>query len=91
MRKYFVLVGLLLLTAGLALAQDFPKVETSPAFMYIRTPSLSTSVPATDQNVSQSFNCAGGGGTLAYNVTSLIGIAADLGGCKYFGQTIPLD
>ncbi|MGB7942238.1 MAG: outer membrane beta-barrel protein [Terriglobales bacterium] len=87
MRKYFVLVSLLLLTAGLALAQDFPKVETSPAFMYIRTP-VSFTIPG-GPSVSQSFNCAGGGGTLAVNLTSLIGLAADLGGCKYFGQTIP--
>ena len=87
MRKYFVLVGLLLLTAGSALAQDFPKVETSPAFMYIRTPISFTTPGGT--SVSQSFNCAGGGGTLAYNFSKLIGIAADLGGCKYFGQTIP--
>jgi opacity protein-like surface antigen len=84
MSKYFVLVGLVLLSVSAALAQDaeFPKVETSPAFMYIRTP-VSTA------NYSASFNCAGGGGTLAYNFSSLIGIAADLGGCKYFGQTIP--
>jgi len=91
MRKYFVVVGLLLLTAGLALAQDFPKVETSPQFMYIRTP-ISFSFNNGEggvTSVNQSFNCAGGGGTLQYNVTSLIGIAADLGGCKYFGQTIP--
>lgn len=80
MRKYSVLVGLLLLTAGSALAQgEFPKVETAPAFMFIRTPIG-----------GQSFNCAGGGGTLAYNVTSLIGIAADLGGCKIFGNTLGL-
>jgi|SRR5208283_401411 len=87
MRRYFVLVGLLLLTAGLALAQDYPKVETSPAFMYIRTP-ISFTIPG-GPSVSQSFNCAGGGGTLAVNFSSLIGFAADLGGCKYFGQTIP--
>jgi opacity protein-like surface antigen len=87
MRKYFVLVGLLLLAAGSALAQDFPKVETSPAFMYIRTP-ISFNTPG-GTSVSQSFNCAGGGGTLAYNFTSALGVAADLGGCKYFGQTIP--
>lgn len=86
MRNYFVVVGLFLLTAGAALGQDFPKVETSPAFMYIRTP---VSFNANGTSVSQSFNCAGGGGTLAYNLTSAIGIAADLGGCKYFGQTIP--
>ena len=45
MRKSIVLAGLLLLTAGLALAQDFPKVETSLAFMYIRTP-VSFAIPA---------------------------------------------
>jgi opacity protein-like surface antigen len=87
MRNYFVVVGLLLLTAGFAAAQDFPKVETSPAFMYIRTP-ISFNTPG-GASISQSFNCAGGGGTLAYNFTSVIGFAADLGGCKYFGQTIP--
>ena len=79
MRKYFVLAGLILLTAGTAVAQDFPRVETAPAFMYIRTPVG-----------GQSFNCAGGGGTLAYNVSSVVGIAADLGGCKIFGNTLGL-
>jgi len=78
MRKSAVLAGLLLLTAGSALAQgEFPKVETSPAFMFIRTPIA-----------GQSFNCAGGGGTIAYNVTKLVGIAADMGGCKIFGNTL---
>jgi hypothetical protein len=79
MRRHFVLMGLILFTVGGALAQEFPKVETSPAFMYIRTPIA-----------GQSFNCAGGGGTLAVNLTSLLGIAADLGGCKIFGNTIGL-
>jgi len=80
MRKCFVLVGLLLLTAGWALAQgEYPTVETSPAFMFIRTPVA-----------GQSFNCAGGGGTIAYNVTKLLGIAADLGGCRIFGNTLGL-
>jgi len=86
MRKCFVLMGLLLMFAASALAQDFPKVETSPAFMYIRTP---VSFSGSGVNVSASFNCAGGGGTLAYNFTSALGFAADLGGCKYFGQTVP--
>jgi Outer membrane protein beta-barrel domain len=78
MRKYFVLVGLLLLTAASALAQDsdFPKVETSPSFMYIRT------VPPGNL---QDVNCAGAGGTIAYNFTSLLGLAFDGGGCKIFG------
>jgi opacity protein-like surface antigen len=94
MRRYFVLVGLLLLTAGSALAQgEFPTVETSPAFMFIRTSPNFThafNVGGTQITGSNDFNCAGGGGTLAYNVSSLLGIAADLGGCKFFGNTIGL-
>jgi opacity protein-like surface antigen len=84
MRKSLVLVGLLLLTAGLALAQDFPKVETSPAFMYIRTsPNFTNAFVVNGQTFTgNSYNCVVGGGTLAYNFTSMIGLAADLGGCK---------
>jgi hypothetical protein len=90
MRKCFVLVGLILVAAGSALAQDdsFPKVETSPAFMFIRTPTSFT-VPNGGPSFSESLNCAGGGGTFAYNFTSVLGLAADLGGCKYFGETVP--
>jgi opacity protein-like surface antigen len=77
MTKYFVLLGSLLLVAGSALAQgDFPKVETSPAFMYIHV---------TPPGQGNGVNCAGAGGTFAYNMTSMLGIAADLGGCKIFG------
>src|SRR5882762_322341 len=77
MRKSFVVAGLLLLTTGSALAQgEFPKVETAPAFMFIHT---------TPPGAGQGVNCAGGGGTLAYNLTSMLGIAADLGGCRIFG------
>jgi hypothetical protein len=89
MCKYRAQVALILLAVGTALAQDntYPKVETSPAFMFIRTPTSFTAPNGTKFN--ESFNCAGGGGTFAYNFTSLLGIAADLGGCKYFGETIP--
>jgi opacity protein-like surface antigen len=99
MRKYFVLVGVIVLTAGAALSQEFPKVETSPAFMFIRSspnltnaytiipPGGGTPVAITGSN---NFNCAGGGGTIAYNVSSLLGIAMDLGGCKIFGNTVGL-
>jgi opacity protein-like surface antigen len=96
MRKYFVLVGVLVMIAVSALAQEFPKVETSPAFMFIRNkPNLNNlfviQPPAGGPPQvlgSNSFNCAGGGGTIAYNLTSMLGIAADMGGCKYFGNTI---
>src|SRR6266581_4449283 len=95
MRRYFVLVGLLLLTVGSALAQgEFPKVETSAAFMFVRSnPNLSnafTGPSGTTVTGTNNFNCAGGGGTLAYNLTSMLGIAADLGGCRFFGNTLGL-
>jgi len=88
-----VVLGIVLLFGTTVFAQDYPKVETSPAFMYIHTPTSFT-VPllapvAPGESFSQSFNCVGGGGTFAYNVSSVVGIAADLGGCKYIGQTIP--
>ena len=79
MRRSLVLAGFLLLTAGTALAQqDYPTVETAPAFMYIRTASPFQGV--------NDFNCVGGGGTFAYNFSSLIGVAADLGGCKVLNE-----
>jgi len=76
MRKSMILAAMLLIAAGTAVAQDYPKIETSPAFMYIRYS------PGGD---TQNFNCFGGGGTIAYNVTAMIGIAADMGGCKLNG------
>jgi opacity protein-like surface antigen len=96
MRKYLVVAGLILLTAGAALSQEFPKVETSPAFMYIRTnPNLTNAFlvvppgggPPQQVTLTKDLNCAGGGGTIAYNVTSLLGLAMDMGGCKIFGNT----
>ena len=83
MRRFSVLAGLLLFTAGGALAQDYPKIETAPAFMYIRTSSGINPFVLNGRLISpQPLNCVGGGGTFAYNASSLIGIAADLGGCK---------
>jgi opacity protein-like surface antigen len=93
MQRLFVLAGLLLFTAGSALAQDFPRIETSPAFMYIRmSPNLTNTFLVNGQVVtgSKGINCAGGGGTIQYNVTSLVGIAADLGGCKVFSNAYGL-
>lgn len=78
MRSSCVIGGLLLGLAGTAFAQDdYPKVETAPGFSYQHnSPVLGG---------SQGFNCAGGGGTVAYNMTSMFGLAADLSGCKAFG------
>jgi len=75
-RSAFVL-GLVLLFGSVAFAQDYPKLETSPAFMYIRTPTSFT-IPAgapdgiAGTSFNESFNCAGAGGTIAYNVSSVV-------------------
>lgn len=86
-------LGIILLLGTAAFAQDYPKVETSPAFMFIHTP-VSFTVPLTSPvdpgaSFSAAFNCVGGGGTIAYNFSSVVGLAADMGGCKYVGNTIP--
>jgi opacity protein-like surface antigen len=68
----------LLLAAGTAFAQeDYAKFEMAPGFSYQHNGAV--------LGGTQSFNCAGGGSTMAYNVTSMLGIAADLSGCKVFG------
>lgn len=80
MRGLIVFAGGLLLACGTAAADDsdnYPRVETAPAFTYVHnSPVLGG---------SQSFNCYGFGGTIAYNFTSLVGLAADLGGCRVAG------
>src|SRR5271165_3233282 len=78
--RSFVLAGVILLAAGAAVAQDFPRVETSPGFMYLHNTPFAGG--------PNGINCAGGGGTIAVNVTSAIGLAADLGFCKIFGTNI---
>jgi opacity protein-like surface antigen len=76
--RTLVFAGLFLCVAGTAVAQDdFPKVEMAPAFSYQHNSPVFGG--------SQGFNCAGGGSTAAYNVTSMFGIAMDLSGCKIFG------
>jgi len=82
-----IVLGIVLLFGRVAFAQDYPKIETAPGFMYIRTVPQSNAFTVPGAVIlTHSVNCAGGGGTLAYNVSSLVGIAADLGGCKVFSN-----
>jgi opacity protein-like surface antigen len=76
-QRSFVFAAGLLLSAGLAVAQDFPKLEMAPGFSYQHNSAVAGG--------SQAFNCAGGGSTIAYNLTSMFGLAMDLSGCKMFG------
>jgi opacity protein-like surface antigen len=77
--RTLIFAGTLLLAGGAAVAQDgsYGRWETSPEFTYVHTSPV--------LGGAQSFNCAGAGGTFAYNLNSLLGVAADLGSCKVFG------
>jgi len=80
MKGCLVVLTAVLPFATVAAAQDFPRVETAPGFMYIHT------TPFT--GLAHGINCAGFGGTIAVNVTSAFGLAADLGFCKSFSSGI---
>jgi opacity protein-like surface antigen len=79
MRRSLVFAGALLLAAGTAVAgdDDYGRIEFAPAFAYVHNGPI--------LGGQQSFNCAGGGGTITYNLNSVFGLAADLTGCKAFG------
>jgi opacity protein-like surface antigen len=78
MQRSFVLAASLLFAASTAAAQEFPKIETAPGYMYTHTGDLF--------GTSKAINCSGIGGTMAVNMTSVFGIAADLGTCFPHGM-----
>jgi opacity protein-like surface antigen len=88
--KAIMFAGAILVASGVAVCQTtntsvsamspavtYGKFETAPGFMYIHT--------AKTFGLQNGLNCVGGGGTLAYNFSALVGFAADLGGCKIVG------
>jgi opacity protein-like surface antigen len=70
MRTHFALVGIGLIFAVVAVAQDIPKVETFVGFTYNRVNSA-TNVPA--------FSANGGGGQFVVNFGKWVGAVADIG------------
>jgi opacity protein-like surface antigen len=70
MRKHFAIVGIVLMSAVVAVAQDVPKVETFIGYTYLRVNSA-TNVPA--------FSANGGGGQFVVNFGKWIGAVADIG------------
>ena len=70
MRKSFTIIGVVLLCAGMAAAQDVPRAETFLGYTYVRFNSA-TNVPA--------FSANGGSGQFDYNFNKWLGFAADLG------------
>ncbi|HWZ52875.1 MAG TPA: outer membrane beta-barrel protein [Granulicella sp.] len=97
--KAWIFMEALAVTAGIAMGQsrtttsvtatnpygEFPRVETALDFMYIHTGAI--------LGFQSGLNCVGGGGTIAYSLTSALAVAADLGGCRILeldGATGPL-
>jgi opacity protein-like surface antigen len=70
MRKFFILLGLVLLAASSAMAQEAPKFEVAGTYQYIHLPA---------------DNCQGFGGNAAVNVNRWLGIVGDFGFCKITG------
>jgi len=77
MRKLFILVAVILATAGSAVAQDFPKAEIFGGYQFIRLNPGGGSTGA---------NCQGGAGSVAGNLNHWFGVVGDFGACKITGQ-----
>ena len=79
--RSFVFAGGLLLAAGIASGQEYPKFEIAPGFNYQHdSPVFGT---------SRTSECAGGVLSLAYNITHMFSMVADLSGCEMFGFNDP--
>ena len=76
MRKLFILVAVILATAGSAVAQDFPKAEIFGGYQYIRF---------NPGGGSTGSNCQGGAGSVAGNLNHWFGVVGDFGVCKVTG------
>jgi opacity protein-like surface antigen len=76
MRKLFILVAVILATAGSAVAQDFPKAEIFGGYQYIRV---------NPGGGSAAYNCQGGAGSVAGNLNHWFGVVGDFGACKVTG------
>jgi len=76
MRKLFILVAVILATAGSAVAQDFPKAEIFGGYQYIRF---------NPGGGSTGSNCQGGAGSVAGNLNHWFGVVGDFGACKVTG------
>lgn len=68
MRKMLIVLGLVLLVSGTAMAQDNPKAEIFGGYTYLR--------------LSGGVNCHGGGGSVAVNANKWIGFVGEVGVCR---------
>jgi opacity protein-like surface antigen len=75
MKRLALLCGAMLLFAGLASAQDSPKIEAFGGYSYLRA-----------NEGGEGFNFNGGSGSLAYNLTPWLGVVGDVGGYHWSGS-----
>ena len=75
MKRLALLCGAMLLFAGLASAQDSPKIEAFGGYSYLRA-----------NDGGEGFNFNGGSGSLAYNLTPWLGVVGDFGGYHWSGS-----
>jgi len=76
MKRWAMLCGAMLLFAGIASAQDNPKVEVFGGYSYVH-------VSVSGENATANMN--GGSASISYNVFPWLGAVADFGG--YHGGT----
>ena len=74
MNRLALLCGALLIFAGAASAQDYPKFEAFGGYSYLHVNEFNTG-----------YNFNGGSGSLAYNFTPMLGVVADFGGYHWSG------
>ena len=75
MGKLSFLGGVILFAAVPAIAQEVPKAEVGGNYTYLRL----------DAGNIGTLDCHGGGGSATYNLTSYLGVAAEVAGCKVTG------
>jgi opacity protein-like surface antigen len=75
MKRLALLCGAMMLFAGIASAQDSPKIEAFGGYSYVRA-----------NEGGDGFNFNGGSGSLAYNVTPWLGVVGDFGGYHWSGS-----
>jgi opacity protein-like surface antigen len=71
MRKTLMVMGLMLMGSGAALAQDTPKAEVAGNYTYMR--------------FAGGVNCNGGGGSVAGNFNKWFGMVGDFSACRFTG------
>jgi opacity protein-like surface antigen len=72
MKKLFLLIGVVLICGLPALAQDYPKAELFMGYEWIRF--------GTAMGGNPNVNINGGGGSIAYNFNSMLGLKAEFTG-----------